>query len=616
MTESLRVLLVEDEPADAELVVRELRRAGLSFDARRVESEAALLESLESFAPDVVLADFTLPSLDGLDVLAIVRERAPATPVLIVTGTIDEETALTCLRGGAVDYLLKDRLGRLGEAVRAALSNRAREEERRLLAAAVEQVDEVVFVTDSDGRILWVNAAFEQVTGWRREQAVGESPRILRSGRHDASLYEQMWTTIRSGETWRGRLVNRQRDGGLFEVDATISPLRDRAGEIRHYVSVQRDVTRETSLQRELEQARRVEALGRMAGGIAHDFNNLLGIIRGYAELLLKYPGAEADRAASLEEVIRAADRGARLTSQLLAYGRRQLLRPQAVDLCEALVSMEEMLRRLLGEGIALSVSVPGPTWVKVDPSRFEQVVMNLVANARDAMPAGGRLTIEAVRPGGEPAPVTLRFSDTGEGMAPEVLAHLFEPFFTTKKAGKGTGLGLATVYGIVVQSGGSISVESAPGAGTTFEVRLPAAPPSEVPPEDSGPAPKSNGRETVLVVEDQDVLRGVVARALGESGYRVLEAADASAAFALAVRQAGVDLVLSDVVLPGESGCALVARLRQRLGPLRALYMSGEGANALAAHGIGPGEARVIQKPFRLEDLGRAVREALDAPP
>lgn len=615
MTESLRVLLVEDEPADAELVVRELRRAGFSFDARRVESEAALRESLGEWAPDVVLADYTLPSLDGLDVLAIVRERAPATPVLVVTGTIDEETALTCLRGGAVDYLLKDRLGRLGEAVRAALANRAREEERRLLAAAVEQVDEVVFVTDADGRILWVNAAFEHVTGWRREQAVGENPRILRSGRHDASLYGPMWAAIRAGETWRGRLVNRHRDGGLFEVDSTISPLRDHAGEIRHYVSVQRDVTRETSLQRELEQARRVEALGRMAGGIAHDFNNLLGIIRGYAELLLKYPGSEADRNAALEEVIRAADRGARLTSQLLAYGRRQVLRPQAVDLSEALASMEEMLRRLLGEGVTLSVTVPGPTWVKVDPSRFEQVVMNLVANARDAMPAGGRLTIEAVRRGGEGAPVALRVSDTGEGMPPDVLSHVFEPFFTTKKAGKGTGLGLATVYGIVVQSGGSISVESAPGAGTTFEVLLPPAP-AEVPHEESGPSPKANGRETVLVVEDQDVLRGVVARALGESGYRVLEAADAGAALTLAARQAGVDLVLSDVVLPGESGCALVARLRERLGPIRVLYMSGEGAAALAAHGIGPGEARVIQKPFRLEDLGRAVREALDAPP
>lgn len=617
--EPLRVLLVEDEPADAELVERELRRAGFACTVRRAETEGGVKEGLESFAPQVVLADFSLPGFDALRVLDLVRERAPATPVVVVTGTIDEETAVECLRAGAADYLLKDRLGRLAEAVRAAIATRAGQEERRLLTAAVEQIDEAVLVTDAEARIVWVNSAFERTTGWARAEAIGRNPRFLKSGGQDEAFYKALWETLRSGEPWRGRLQNRRRNGEVYEVDATISPLRGPSGVIRHYVSAQRDATKENELHRELEQARRVEALGRMAGGIAHDFNNLLGVIRGYAELLLLYPPDSDGLANALEEIVRAADRGARLTSQLLAYGRRQVLRPQTVDLSATLASMEEMLRRLLGEGIVLGIRVPASIWVKVDPSRFEQVVMNLVANARDAMPGGGTLTIEVDPPApGDDASesVALRFSDTGEGMTPEVLAHVFEPFFTTKKAEKGTGLGLATVYGVVIQSGGAIAVRSAPGRGTTFEITLPKAQPSEVPVLERRPAPATIGRETVLLVEDQDVFRGIVARALAERGYRVVEAVDATAAYAAALGEERLDLVLTDVVLPGESGCALAGRLRERLGPIRVLYMSGEGPEVLASRGVVTETARFLPKPFRLEDLAREVRAAIDAPP
>ena len=516
MTRTLRVLFVEDEPADADLAERELRQAGLSFESLRVETEAALRAALGEFRPTVVLADFTLPSFDALGVLSVVREVAPWTPVLVVTGTIDEETAVSCLRAGAADYLLKDRLGRLGAAVRAALASREREEQQRLLTAAVEQVDEVVFVTDREGTILWVNSAFERTTGYSQPEAVGRTPRLLKSGRQDAAFYEAMWTRLGAGEAWRGRLVNRRKDGSPVEVDATISPLRDGTGAFSHFVSVQRDVTRETGLQRQLEQSQRVEALGRMAGGVAHDFNNLLGVIRGYAELLLRYPRGAGDVEPALEEIVRAADRGARLTSQLLAFGRRQLLKPYPVDLRAALSEMDEMLRRIVGEGVTLEIRAPAPVWVRVDPSRLEQVVMNLVVNARDAMPMGGRLTIEARAredAPGRPATALLRVTDTGEGMTPEVIAHIFEPFFTTKPEGKGTGLGLATVYGIVVQSGGAIEVDSVPGSGTTFEVSLPPAPPAEIPLADDAAAPAPSGRETILVVEDQAVLRGVAAR-------------------------------------------------------------------------------------------------------
>lgn len=618
MPKALRILFVEDVPADAELAAYELRRAGLVFEPARVETESGLREALVRFVPDVVLADFTLPGFDALGVLDVVRELAPTTPVLVVTGTIDEETAVSCLRAGAADYLLKDRLGRLAAAVRTALAARAAEEERRLLTKVVEQVDESILVTDREARVLWVNPAFERTTGYDREEAVGRNPRFLKSGRQDAAFYEAMWSTLLAGEAWRGRLTNRRRDGSLVEVDATISPLRDLAGTVRHYVAVERDVTRETALQRQLERSQRVEALGRMAGGIAHDFNNLLGVIRGYAELLLRYPQGAAEREEGLEEIVRAADRGARLTSQLLAFGRRQLLRPDAVDLSSALAEMEPMLRRILGEEVALELRAPEGLWARVDPSRLEQVVLNLVTNARDAMPAGGRMTIEA-RPGdpgaGAGGAVMLRFVDTGAGMAPEVLAHLFEPFFTTKAEGKGTGLGLATVYGIVVQSGGSVTVDSAPGCGTTFEVALPAAtPPRRSAEEPSAPA-VLRGRETVLVVEDQEVLRGIVVRALAESGYRVLEATDAGEAVRVALEgSAPVDLVLADVAMPGESGWTLVGRLRQARPSVRALFMSGRGADALPPAAASDPKVRLIPKPFRLEDLSRAVREVLDA--
>jgi PAS domain S-box-containing protein len=617
--EKLRILIVEDEPADAELVRVELRRAGLDFESARVETEAELRTALGDFAPHVILADFTLPGFDALGVLAVVRDLSPATPVLVVTGTIDEETAVSCLKAGAADYLLKDRLGRLGSAVEAALASRSAEEERRLLTAAVEQIDEAVLVTDRDGRILWVNRAFERITGWPRGEVRGKNPRLLKSGRQDAAFYESMWSVLRSGEVWRGRVVNRKREDGLFEADATISPVRDASGEVRHYVSVQRDVTRETTLQRQLELSQRVEALGRMAGGIAHDFNNLLGVIRGYAELLLRYPHGEEDVRAALEEVVNASDRGARLTSQLLAFGRRQLLRPHAVDLRAALGEMDGMLRRILGEAVTLEVLSPGPVWVRVDPGRLEQVVLNLVVNARDAMPAGGCMTIEARAGRGESgtaAPACLRFTDTGEGMPPEVLEHVFEPFFTTKAEGKGTGLGLSTVYGVVTQSGGSVTVESVPGQGTTFEVFLPPSAPPEGGSVPSSGKPVPRGRETLLVVEDQAVLRGIVVRALSEQGYRVLEAPGADEGLRLASLEGPrIDLVLTDVVMPGAGGWALVEALRAGHPGLKAIFMSGHGADALAPHGVADGSVRMLPKPFRLEDLAHAVREALDAP-
>jgi len=616
VNELVRLLFVEDSAEDAELAQRELRKAGLVFSAQRVETAADCLQALRDGPPDAVLADFTLPGLDALEVIEMVKAEAPGTPVLVVTGTIGEETAVACIRAGASDYLLKDRLGRLAPALQSALQTRRTESGRRLLATAVEQSAESIVITDRCGAIEWVNPAFEAVTGYSCEEAVGQNPRILKGGRQDAAFYEEMWRVLVEGEVWRGHFVNRRKDGTLFEEDATISPVRDPSGVTTHYVAVKRDVTHELALQRRLETSQRIEALGRLAGGIAHDFNNLLGIVRGFAEFHLRYPGKQEDLKSSLEEIVKAADRGAKLTSQLLAFGRKQVLQPQVVDLKAALADVTGMFRHVLGEDVALDVRVPAPIHVRVDPTRLEQVLLNLVVNARDAMPTGGRLTIEAgpavaVEDGLRCA--RLSVADTGAGMSDETLARVFEPFFTTKP--NGTGLGLSMVYGIVRQSGGAIRCESAPGQGTRFEIVLPLAdPPEAADPSPSRRASRGKRRGTILLVEDQGVLREVLSRGLAAEGFALLEAGDGQGALKVAQAAGPIDLLLTDVVMPGLSGRELAERLSALRPSLRVLYMTGHGMDVLAPHGALEPGVRVVEKPFRMEDLLDAVFESLSA--
>jgi PAS domain S-box-containing protein len=615
MNAVIKILFVEDNPEDAELTKWELTRAGIVFEALRVETPEACREALRTFRPDVVLADYTLPRMNALGVIDLVKAEAPEAPVLVVTGTIGEETAVACLKAGASDYLLKDRLSRLGPALIAALKSRRVEDQRLLLSTAVEQAAESILITDREGTIEYVNPAFEKTTGYGREEALGRNPRILKSGRHENAFYAEMWSVLGRGEVWRGRLVNRRRDGTLFEEDATISPVRDATGKTIRYVAVNRDVSREVALQRQLEESQRIEALGRLAGGIAHDFNNLLGVMRGFAEYLLRYPAAPEDLKSALEEIVRAADGGAKLTSQLLAFGRRQVLQPVVVDVQAILSDLATMLRSVLGEDVLLEVSVPETILVLVDPSRFEQVLLNLVLNARDAMPTGGRLQIRATMAGdqvsGKPA-ARLTITDSGVGMAPETLAHIFEPFFTTKK--KGTGLGLSTVYGIVHQSGGTIRVESSPGAGTTFEILLPLAGRKESIETSmtSGPL-KVLGRGTILLVEDLAPLRTVVSRSLQAYGFGVIEAGSGEEALAaVSTHEGAIDLLLTDIVMPGMSGRDLAARLSSERPGLRILYMTGYGADVSAPEGVVDAGVRIIEKPFRMEKLFKAVVETL----
>jgi nitrogen-specific signal transduction histidine kinase/CheY-like chemotaxis protein len=399
---------------------------------------------------------------------------------------------------------------------------------------------------------------------------------------------------------------------------------------IRAIVINARDVTERHVLEEELRQSQKMEAVGRLAGGIAHDFNNLLAVMLGYTTLTLSRAGDPAAVTRNLEQIRTAAERAANLTRQLLAFSRKQVIQPRVVDLGGVVSELHTMLERLIGEDIELVTDVGSAKGqVKADRGQIEQVIVNLAVNARDAMPRGGRLAIVmrdvvvdatlareqvSLRPGRY---VRIDVTDNGAGMEPETLHRVFEPFFSTKEKGKGTGLGLATAYGIVKQSGGHIAVESARGHGSTFRIWLPAVEAEEAPapalaPTDAAAAPE--GSETILLVEDEDAVRGLLREVLEESGYTVLLAASGAEALRVSRAHAGtVDLLLTDVVMPGMSGREVATLLAAERPGLRVLFASGYTAEAIARHGVLEPGTDLIHKPFTPDALLRRVRERLD---
>jgi signal transduction histidine kinase len=406
-------------------------------------------------------------------------------------------------------------------------------------------------------------------------------------------------------------------------------------GKLFRVWGTQRDITDHKKLEEQLRQAQKMEAIGRLAGGVAHDFNNLLTVINGYSELVLEAVDRYDELVRPLvAEIHQAGARAAALTGQLLAFSRQQIVQPRPVDLNGLVSDLQRMLSRVIGEDIELTTTLrPGLDRVSADPAQLEQVILNLAVNARDAMPQGGRLTVRTenvhLKDGfaedfsGDlsevlPGPyVRLSVSDTGRGMTAETLTHLFEPFFTTKESGQGTGLGLATVYGIVKQFGGHVRVQSELERGSTFEIHLPALPrqsASHDSPADRQPPPR--GSETILLVEDEDGVRAVATRMLRQLGYNVLAAADGPQALKLVGQQPGpIDLLLTDIVMPGMNGRQVAERIRAARADVKVLYMSGYTDDAILRHGISESEVAFVQKPFSMAMLARRVREILDAP-
>jgi PAS domain S-box-containing protein len=502
------------------------------------------------------------------------------------------------------------------------------EEERIRLGWAVEQSNEAVMITDPGGVIVYVNRGWESLSGYSRAEAVGQRANILKSGRHDPDVYRSLWATLDRGESWHGPLINQRKDRTQFEGEVTISPVRDAAGRLVNYVQLLRDVTRERQIDEQLRQSQKMDAIGRLAGGVAHDFNNLLTVIMGRCELLLMRLVGETRARADVELVLRTAQRATSLTRQLLAFSRKQVLAVTVLDLSAIVTGMEQMLRRLIGEDIELITSLaPRLGRVKADQGQIEQVVLNLAVNSRDAMPRGGRLTIETadaddatgqLPSGAAPGPyVVLTVTDTGCGMDQATMSRIFEPFFTTKDVDKGTGLGLSTVYGIVKQSGGEVLVDSEVGHWTRFRVYLPRVDETATV---ARPAPRrpevSRGSETVLLVEDEPEVRELAHEILSMSGYTVLVAADGAEALRIgAGHPSPIALVVTDVIMPQMGGASLGHEMRALRPETRILYMSGYTDDAVGRHGILGGDTRLLQKPFTAETLTGKVREMLDEP-
>jgi PAS domain S-box-containing protein len=474
--------------------------------------------------------------------------------------------------------------------------------------------------------VLTWNRAAEALYGWRAEEIIG---RPLPTIGQDVEDHGRLRDRVLRGEALRGVEVTRRRkDGTSVNVSLSVAPLHDAAGQVTGILSIAADVTELRQLEGQYRQAQKMEAVGRLAGGIAHDFNNLLTAIIGTTSLVLEDLGLESRARLDIQEIEKAAKRAAGLTRQLLIFSRQQVLEPRALDLNALVANLEKMLYRLIGEDVEL-VTKPAAALgaVRADPGQIEQAIVNLVVNARDAMPQGGRLTIEtaeveldrgyvAGHVPTQPGPyVLLAISDTGVGMDGATKARLFEPFFTTKEPGRGTGLGLATVYGIVKQSGGYVWAYSEPGHGTTFKIYLPrVAETPEAPEATTGTPTPARGSETVLVVEDQEEVRKLTRRVLQARGYTVLTARDGAEALEIIDQQATrIHLMVTDVVMPGMNGRDLAQLACARRNDLKVLYVSGYTGEAVLQHRLLEPGVAFLQKPFTPDVLARKTREVLD---
>jgi PAS domain S-box-containing protein len=641
MKTPLRVLIVEDCEDDAELLLHQLRRGGYDPVFERVETAQAMGAALARQDWDVVIADYSLPQFSGLAALALVQERRLDVPFIIVSGAIGEDTAVAALKAGAHDYLLKGKLARLVPAIerelrevserqRAALSLQASE---RRFQSLIENTSGIIAVLDPDGTVGYVSPTVEPILGHRPEELIGTN---IRSYAHpeDGSILADFLGEVgrQPGVLLPVEFRIRHRDGSWRILGAMSRNLVDNP-ELRGIVINAQDITDRRELEEQFRQSQKMEAIGRLAGGVAHDFNNMLGAITGYSDILLhRVPtegGCGLDESARecLQEIMTAAERAANLTRQLLLFSRKEVPTLQVLDLSETVGGVYKMLGRLIGEDIELlAVSDPAAALVKADPGQIEQIVMNLAINARDAMPQGGKLTVETknVDPDEVDAPspdgtqpgsyVLLAVSDTGCGMDSATKARIFEPFFTTKEQGKGTGLGLATVYGVVQQSGGYIRVESQPGQGTTFKIYLPRT--HEVAPRNTPPDAStelSAGSATILLVEDEPVVRRMVRKVLQLDGYTVLEAGQGEEALRLCAQyERGIDLLLTDVVMPGMNGRELAERVAAARPGLKVLFMSGYTDDTVLRHGICAADIDYLQKPFTSAALLQKVRAVL----
>lgn len=589
---TVRILLVEDDVSDAELIGLLFESEGLRAELERVDTKEAFERALLGGGCDLILSDYNVPGFSGLEALRLYRQVGLDVPFLLVSGTIGEEAAVACLKAGAHDYVMKRNLKRLVPAIRRAIQDYADRSSLRVMQKRYEQIferaSEGICLMNSLGELQFFNQRLAQILGCSQEVLQGFRLLELPDPLPEGACLMQLTGPLGGKTIWASLSLALLNDGLVLGMVT--------------------DITFTRQLEMQLQQAQKMEALGRLAGGIAHDFNNLLSTIIGFTEIAQEELEPKGEAGACFEEVLRAARRGAALTRQLLIVGRRQAAAPEVMGINHGVEELQQMLRRLLGPDVELEVRCTAfPDTILLDRTHFAQVVMNLVINSRDAMPAGGVIQIGTDTMEGR---VRLTVRDQGTGMSDEVKASIFEPFFTTKEAGKGTGLGLSTVYSIVKQSEAHLELDSHPGEGTTFVISWP---PGEgtVPAERPIRPPVAQAQNrTILVAEDSQPVRQVFAALLERQGYKVLQAADAGEALRVEkAHQGSLDLLLSDVMMPGLKGPELARLLRARRPEMRVILTSGFGS---AVEDPEDQADSFLEKPVEAQRLLESVREVL----
>jgi PAS domain S-box-containing protein len=650
MEDLLRLFLIEDDVEHTLLIRKHLERAGYQVTCCRTGVDALTILASTTF--DLVILDHVLLDMNGLELLEQMAREGIAQPVLMLTGQGNEKIATSALRAGVCDYIPKDNgldfLNDLPKRVSESVKRHRLEQTNQLLIQALESTRDGVLITDLQGTIIHVNHALEKLTGYDRQELLGQTPRVLKSGAHPADFYARMWKTVLGRDSWQGEVTNRRKDGSQFEASITISPIIDAQGRLTHFVGIQRDVTEHKQLERQLLQAQKMQSVGTLAGGVAHEFNNLLAGINGYAALGLRERDLDEPVREFLQHIVDLSERAASLTRQLLAFARKPALTRRPTAIADLVRGTAELVSRTLHQEVALEIgngaADGGPLVVEADANQLQQALVNLALNARDAInerlalageengaaaPASIAFRLrhqpvadvlpafpQSVQPGDY---VVLEVQDGGAGMTSEVLTQAVDPFFTTKDVGHGTGLGLPMVFGIVQGHQGYLTIDTAPGRGTCVRLFLPRFHASRAGGPD-GPLgydsqvvePESQPGCSILVIDDEEAVLDVVGRFLQIAGHRVLSVTSGQEGEELIVQGKPVDLVILDLMMPREDAATTFQRLRLRQPGVPVLLCTGlpeaDPAPELLRHaGVG-----LIRKPFRMNELWYAVRQAL----
>jgi two-component system, cell cycle sensor histidine kinase and response regulator CckA len=633
MAEPLNLFVVEDDDDFAYLIRKSLERFGHRVTLCRTAADALIVLSHTQF--HLVLLDQKLPDMSGLELLQTLNREGISTPVLMVTGYGDEHLATQVLRAGALDYIVKDKaltfLTDMPKRVQESVTRHRLQQTNRLLVEALESARDGVMITDLQGSILHVNTALEQMFGYDRQEMLGQTPRLFKSGVHSKEYFQEFWATLLGRSSWQGELVNQRKDGSLTETSLTVSPLMDAAGQLTHFVGIYRDVSERKQIERQLFQAQKMQSVGTLAGGVAHEFNNLLAGIQGYAALGLREHNLKRTVREFLELIVGLTDRAANLTRQLLAFARKPSLMRQPTSMAKLLRSTADLVRHSLNVEVTVDIATEAESLLAfADANQLQQVLINLSLNARDSMPQPAPQPLEfrlrhlyasGAQPGfpqNVPAGdyVVIEVEDRGAGMTAEVLGQAFDPFFTTKEIGQGTGLGLPVAFGIVQGHQGHLTIRSQVDKGTCVSVYLPrlAEPANaETPPANVHILePEATQRRKILVIEDEQAVMDVVRRFLEIAGHEIHCAPCGARGIELLRDGLQPDLVILDLMIPKEDGPANFQNVRTVAPSVPVLLCTGLVQMDLAQALLDQGAADLLRKPFRMNELWYAVNKAV----